>query len=371
MKIAHVKSLYDRIGGIESLLGNLMPEMLDQPDVEPLVILIADRRHPEIESRLSAGGRVQIEIIPWQGLKAAPLAARRLRRIVRDNNVDVLHTHDMRANLLTALQKPFGRTPWLCHMHGWLGDTHRGKHKLYEAIDRRLIRFADHVLVGSHAALDEVQAAGARRASVAWNAVKLPDLDPSDRVALGLPENAVIATVLGRLHFGKGQDMFLDALSALASQSDWHGVLVGVGDPETEAALKARADALGLSQRVTFTGFVPETGPWIAASDIVVVPSRKESLPLTCLEGMAAARPVIVSDTGDLPRVVKDGATGIVIGVDDTAALTSALARLIGDTDLRAKMGQAARQTVEANHTAGVLAAECVSAAKDVLNLRA
>ena len=57
MKIAHVKSLYDRIGGIESLLGNLMPEMLDQPGVEPVVVLIADRRHPEMESRLSAGAK--------------------------------------------------------------------------------------------------------------------------------------------------------------------------------------------------------------------------------------------------------------------------------------------------------------------------
>ncbi|SDD54293.1 glycosyltransferase family 4 protein [Ruegeria marina] len=356
MRIAHVKSLYDDIGGIESLLETVLPVQQEMDGVEPLIILIADKRHPEIERRLTSDGRVPMEVLKWRGLKSAPLAAHQMARLLDRCKADVVHTHDMRANLLAAMARPFNRRPWLCQIHGWLGTTHSGIHAVYETIDRRLVRYADHVLVGSHAARAEVQAAGARRTSVAWNAVALPDIAAADRASLGLPETVVVFTMLGRVHRGKGQDLFLEALAGLAMDQPWHGVVVGSGKPEDEAALRERVDRLGLSERVTLTGFVPRTAPWIAASDVIVVPSRKESLPLTCLEGMAAGRAVIVSATGDMPRVVTDGVSGRVIPVGDAGALSAAMADLLADAAKRRRFGAAARARIEQHHTAAALA---------------
>lgn len=354
MKIAHIKSLYDRIGGVESLIEGVMPELLDLPDVEPIVIFIGNTRHEEIESRLSAQGRVRLVFLRWRGLKGAPLAARELKRVLRAEGVDVVHTHDMRANLLVSMVRIVRKIPWLCHMHGWLGDTHKGRHKIYEAIDRLLIARADHVLVGSNAALKEVRAAGARSSSVAWNAVAIPESPVTSTAMVAAPESATIFAVIGRLHHGKGQDLFLKALARLDDTIAWHGIIIGVGDAEAE--LKALAQTLSIADRVTFTGFVPEVGPWIAASDVIAVPSRKESLPLTCLEAMAMARPVVVAKTGDLPLVVRDGETGFVVPVDDVEKLAQAFSTLANDVDLRASMGTAARCAAIENHSVGALA---------------
>ncbi len=364
MKVAHIKSRYGQIGGIESMLEDLMPELVRDPASDPLMVLVADREDAELEARLTARGAAPLRRVAWAGLASAPGTAFRLAKLLRDEKVDVVHTHDMRANLLAAMSRPMLGMPWICHVHGWLGPTHRGVHRLYEAVDRRLVRFADHVLVGSHATLDEVVEAGARSATVAWNAVKQPPPPAASRIALGLPEDAVIFTVLGRLHPGKGQDLFLDALGGLATRPNWHALVVGAG--ETDLALKRRAADLGITDRVTFTGFVDTTGDWTAASDVIVVPSRKESLPLTCLEGMARSKALIVSAAGDMPRVVADGKSGLVVPVDDVGALRAAMLQLLGDAALRRRMGEAAHARYLSHHTAPALARAMAGCAADV-----
>src|SRR5208282_335141 len=103
-----------------------------------------------------------------------------------------------------AVMHAYYRIPWIAHVHGWLGHTHRGRWRLYEAIDRRLVRGADRVLVGSHAAGREVRAAGARRVEVVPNAVAIPDRQMLDgdthavRHEVGAPDGAVLLGVLGR-----------------------------------------------------------------------------------------------------------------------------------------------------------------------------
>ncbi len=365
MRVAHVKSLYGPIGGIETMLEGVFPALAAHPGVEPVLFFVSHQPAPDLMHRLTAGGRIECHRLAWHGLKGLPLTIASLLRELKAGGIDVIHTHDMRANLLAATSRPFRRAPWLCHVHGWLGPTHKGRHRVYEAMDRRLVRGADHVLVGSHAAKEEVRAEGVRSCSVAWNAVPLPDVLAGDREGLGLDPGKVVFTILGRLHAGKGQDLFLEALAALAGSPQWQGVIVGVGEMEGE--LKALAARLGIAERVRFTGFVESTAPWIAASDVIVVPSRKESLPLTCLEGMAHGKAVIVSTAGDLARVVDDGRSGLVVPIGSARAITAAMARLLADEAERERFGAAARRHVEKHHSAERLAGEMIRAARDLL----
>lgn len=366
IRVAHIKSNYGHVGGIESMLESLMPEFAVQPGIESVVIFLSREPDPALEKRLSAGGKVRLIRLPWTGLAASPKTALALRRLVCDENIALLHTHDMRANLLAALVRIFQRVPWICHIHGWLGPTHSRLYRMFEAVDRALMRRADHVLTGSYATLDEVRLAGARAASVVPNAVLLPP--PTDRgsarQSVGLPEAGVIFTVLGRLHPGKGQDLFLNALSRLPRDMPWQGVIVGSGGED--AALKALANTLDLGNRLRFAGFVESTAPWIAASDVIAVPSRKESLPLTCLEGMAQGRAVVVSTAGDLPRVVSDGRTGLIVPINDAPALEAAFLRLLLDSELRTQLGEAARTHIAENNTVSVLARQIATVQRQV-----
>lgn len=366
LHVGHVKGNYGQVGGIESMLEGVMPHLAQQQGVTPILYFLTRTRDPALEARLTAAGRVALRVIAWRGLMAAPLAARRLAQAMAQDGVGIIHTHDMRANLLAAMQQPFTRRPWICHIHGWLGATHSPLYRAFEAADHALMRRADLVLTGSYATLAEVQAAGARQARVLPNAVPLPpDLSrEAARRQLGLPADAVIFTVMGRLHSGKGQDLFLRGLAALPRAANWMGVLTGTGSED--ASLRALAADLGIADRLRFTGFVQTTVPWVAASDVIAVPSRKESLPLSCLEGMAAARAVVAAAAGDLPRVIRQGETGIIVPVEDAVALAAAFARLLDDAGLRDRLGAAARAHILRDHTAEVLADRLTQAARDI-----
>jgi hypothetical protein len=78
VRVAHVKSRYDAIGGVESMLEGLMPEFLTQPDADPLLVFVSDRPDPDLEARLTAGGKVPLCRLPWNGLSGAPASATRL-----------------------------------------------------------------------------------------------------------------------------------------------------------------------------------------------------------------------------------------------------------------------------------------------------
>ncbi len=352
-----LKSDYGRTGGPESLLRDL-GDTIDRARFDPVLGII---RRPGAAPASHYPASLREQEIPWHGTAAVLHAARGLAKLAREREARLIHTHDMRANLVAAALRPFRPIPWVAHVHGWLGDTHRGRYRMYEAIDRRLVPRADLVLVGSAAAGREAQACGARRVVVVPNAVAIPPAEgaagavAAARAALGVPDGATLLGMVGRLHPGKGHDLFLRALAILAGERpDVFGAIVGEG--EDEARLRTLAASLGLAGRVAFTGFVADTDAYMRAMDVVLVPSRKDSLPLVALEAMARGRPVIASDTGDLPTAVLDGVCGFVVPVGDAEALAARARILLDDPALRRRMGEAARARAVDTYSAGAMA---------------
>ena len=242
-------------------------------------------------------------------------------------------------------------TPWVAHQHGWLGHTHNLRGRLYETIDRRLIGCADKVITGSIAAKREVEAAGAHSVCLIPNAVPIPELTTyeSSRLEihyrLGVPRHALVVGIFGRIHPGKGHEVLMQAIAAMKDDNiDIHAIVVGVG-PKLEN-LKRLCDSLAISHRIHFTGYVDDVNAYYAACDLCVVPSFKESLPLTALEAMAMAKPVIASNTGDLPRVIRNGIDGFIFPPGDTSALHQALRRAAIDRDALRSMSASARNRI-------------------------
>src|SRR6185437_163485 len=116
--------------------------------------------------------------------------------------------------------------------------------------------------------------------------------------------------------------------------------IAGRGGEET--ALRALARETGLEQQIHLLGFRPDVPDILAAADIFVMPSLSEGLPLALVEAMAASLPVIASDVGGIPEVAERDAEALLIAPGDARALAAALARLLGDSALRASLGTAA-----------------------------
>ena len=139
--------------------------------------------------------------------------------------------------------------------------------------------------------------------------------------------------------------MFIRSVARLRNERQNVRALV-VGTGPAAGDLKTLAVSLGLGDTLHFTGFVDTVQPYVRAMDVVAVPSRKESLPLTVLEAMALERPVAAAAVGDLPDVIRDGESGIIVPPEAVAALAAALRRLMADEPLRLRLGKAARQRV-------------------------
>src|SRR5262249_13780842 len=152
-------------------------------------------------------------------------------------------------------------------------------------------------------------------------------------------DDAVLLT-LSALRQRKGLDVLLDALAALVVQ-DIRPRLWIAGDGPERAALEAQAQRLALAGQVRFLGERQDVGDLLAACDVLVLPSRREGLGVAALEAMAAARPGVGAAVGGLAEAVIDGRTGVLVPPDDAAALAAALAGLLGDHALRARLGAA------------------------------
>ena len=140
----------------------------------------------------------------------------------------------------------------------------------------------------------------------------------------------------------KRVDRVIDVFAAVSSRVPGiHLRLVGDG-PELPRAL-ARARQLGVEDRVETTGVVDDVAPLLLTSDLLLLPSDTESFGLVALEAMASGVPVVASRIGGLPEVVPAGEAGYLIDAEDTAAMVDVASRVLGDSQLRARLGAAGR----------------------------
>jgi glycosyltransferase involved in cell wall biosynthesis len=179
------------------------------------------------------------------------------------------------------------------------------------------------------------------------NGVDLERFQPSPVNAAGSIKQVLFAA---RLDPRKRPLLLADIareLSRLRPQRDFRFVIAGDG-PEKEP-FERRVHKLGLDAVFDFRGQVDDLAPLLAASDILVLPSRSEGVPLVILEALASARCVIASRVGAIPEVV-DSSCGILIEQPDPAAFAAAINSLLDDPALREKMGASGRRKVEADH---------------------
>jgi glycosyltransferase involved in cell wall biosynthesis len=148
------------------------------------------------------------------------------------------------------------------------------------------------------------------------------------RAALGLPADASVVAVLGRISGWKGQDVAIRALAQL--DADWMLLIAGQpwrGEDRHLRELLALARVQGVEDRVVHAGFVGDVDQVYGAADVIAVPSKQpDPLPNAALEAAAAGCCVVASDHGGLPEILRDGETGLLVPPNDPVALAQAIA---------------------------------------------
>ena len=286
------------------------------------------------------------------------LVLARLIRVIRDSRPDIVHTHTAKAGVLGRIAaKAAGTGVKIVHthhghlLHGYFGES---KTRAVIQLERQLSRITDSIITVGDKVRDDLIEAGIGRAdqySVIRSGVKLGPL-PDKHVArreLGLPDGPVIVTMLGRLTQIKRPDRFADVVEITKSRGlNVHYLVVGSGDQEP--ALRQRVTQGDLP--VTMLGWRSDLERILAATDIVLLTSDNEGVPLAILEACQSGIPVVSTRVGSVSEVVHDGITGLLT-TTEAPALAAALMALVGDPVELLQLGKQARELCQRECRAG------------------
>jgi glycosyltransferase involved in cell wall biosynthesis len=193
------------------------------------------------------------------------------------------------------------------------------------------------------------------RVAVLPNSVPLPPLPDPQR------EQAGRILFLGRLEPAKGIDELLAAVAALAPRFP-HIRLVFGGEGDLDH-VRQRAGELGIVERIELPGWIGQEArdAELARAAVFCLPSHAEGLPMSMLEAMAVGRAVVVSSVGGIPETIRDRDNGLLVPPRDVPALAAALAQVLGDDALRARLGGEARATIERRYSLAVVEQQLAS----------
>lgn len=160
-----------------------------------------------------------------------------------------------------------------------------------------------------------------------------------------LPQNAIVLGVIAQLIPRKGHQFLLNVLPNIIRKAP-NTKVVFFGQGSHQATLQASAQQLGIAKHVVFAGFRHDLAELIGCLDVVVHPALMEGLGVSLLQAGAAGVPLIGSDAGGIPEIVRDGLTGLLVAPGDQRGLENAVMTLVEDESLREKYGSAARTYV-------------------------
>lgn len=328
------------VGGAQTYVALLLPELVRHFDV----VVAAHGEGPLRAAASSAGVRfVPLRNVRRQIGPRDLLGLLELFRLFRRERPLVVHLNSSKAGVLGRIAGFAAGVPIrIFTVHGWSFDAHSGAAaKLYLLAERAARSLTTVIICVSETARANglrARTCRADRTVVIRNAVELRN--PARNSGDAMTEIVAV----GRFKAPKDYVTLVRALARLKTGA-FHARIVGDGPDRTHVESEIRR--LGLADAVELMGEREDVDAFLDAADVFVLSSRSEGLPLSLLEAMAAALPVVASAVGGVPEVVVDGETGTLVPPEDAEALSEALARLIESPELRERFGKAGRARVE------------------------
>jgi glycosyltransferase involved in cell wall biosynthesis len=362
MKVLHATKVQG-IGGAERHLLALLPALRER-GVDAHFLSFdagedAERFHSALDDR----------DVPWRrvrsGVDLSPLLAANVRRAVRTERPDLLHTHMVHADVYGSIAAHVLRTPFVSTRHNddrYLLGPFRHVDRAFMHGVRRIVAISDAVrefhiragldaekLVTIHYGLDEVPTAPS-------------ELTPD---ALGIPAEAPLVLAIGRLIEQKDHATLLEAF-ARVHRTHPEARLAILGWGPLEAQTRELVHRLGLDDVAFVPGRV-EPRAWLARANVFAHTSRWEGFGIVLLEAMLSGLPVVATRVSAVPEIVVDGETGVLVPSGDVAGVAEAMARLLDDVELRRSLGEAGLDRARADFSVQHMVERTIRVYEEVL----
>lgn len=324
------------------------------------------------EALLRRGCEAGLDTLPLE-VRGDPAASQALCDWLRDEEVDIFHCHagigwEGHDGIYAAREAGVRAALRTEHLPYLITDTQQREDYLL------LVDAVDAFIAVSEAALVSYKEAGVPlgKLNVVANGIAFVQ-GKADRAALraelGLPPHATLVLTVGRMTEQKGHCYLLEAIPDIIEREP--GIyFVWVGDGPLAGPLREQSLAMGLQEYVHFLGQRDDVPRLMASCDLFVLPSLFEGLPLSVLEAMAAALPVVGTQVCGTSEAVVDGETGRLVAARDSAALAEAILETVQNPDMAARWGAAGQKLVQRNFSAERMARQTSDIYRQKLEIR-
>ncbi|MBN1871175.1 MAG: glycosyltransferase [Candidatus Omnitrophica bacterium] len=343
-----------KIGGIERIVATL--SQYSNKDKFNIHVICLTKFGATGEELAKIG--VSIEALGMGYHLTLPVLCKLFKKL-KQKNTDIVHCHGYPGATVGRIAAILARIPIIIyHTH----NTFEDYTKRMVVTEKLLNIFTDRILYCSNAALNSARqryAVDSKKADVIYNGVnKLRINEMFDFVEVkrefNIPANTKVVGCIASLVLRKGQRYLIDAAKILRDSlpADKMPKIMLVGDGSSRGDLERQVERLNLRADVIFTGARMDVARLLEAMDVVVLSSNiREGLGICLIEAMAKGKPVIGTNVGGIPEVIKDGINGLIIPSEDSSKMAESIKIIIEDGALARKMGEAGRKIFEEKFT--------------------
>ena len=282
-----------------------------------------------------------------------------IRRFLKTNKFDLVHTHETKSSFLTRLA--FSKkllTPLIYGIHGVVFNDPRSNlgNKIYEFLERSTIGKADQLIAVSEDVKSEylIRNIGT---GMPWEVIysgvdvsKFISSHPAEnslrlRASLGISDQDLVIVSIGRFSISKNQKDTIQAFKRICDQNPSINLrLILVGEGPEKSNCESLVETLGLAKKVNFVGFQKSIEDYLAISDINAITSLREGLPRVVVESSLVGIPTVGYQVEGISEIVSNQKSGLVVPQGDLDALVSGIQELVFDPEKRRKFGILARE---------------------------
>lgn len=285
------------------------------------------------------------------------LALVEIRRFIKENNIDIVHTHSSKAGILGRLAARLAKTRVILHtVHGWSFNDYQPwfLRWFFIALERFVARFTDRIIVVSnfdkHRGLNNRIGVDGRYELIRYGI----DFDEfglrkkNIRNEFKINSNDLVVGMIACFKPQKSPQDFV-RLASLVSKTTLPLKFILVGDGVLRKKIEKLVCKFNLQKQVILTGWRKDIPEILSTLDIFVLTSLWEGLPICVLEAMASSKPVISTNTGGIEEVIAEGKSGFLASPGDLNKMAEKLVILLKDSNLRLRMGSDAKGSLDSD----------------------
>lgn len=298
----------------------------------------------------------------------------RIYKYAQINNVDIIHCHGYKANILSGLLPfKYRKIPYISTLHGWTSKNIFTRIWFYEWLDAVMIRRADRVVAVSQAMRENLRLKYRNiNPVVIYNGINNNDeynIGEADSYLFnGLDNKQLKLISIGRLSKEKGFSTLLKAVHYIKTEWNSNVRLFIIGEGPEKDDLMRLAKEYGISDNVTFPGYIDNACKVLKCFDIFVMSSLTEGMPITLLEAMRAGMPIVATAVGGIPEALENGKCGILVPPGSEHDLAKGIVQLYENSLLRDELSINSRVLFRDEFTVEIMEDKYRSVYTDVIN---